>query len=36
VGVEQARAMATSFHPELAGGTRVHERVQMATATIPA
>jgi 5'-phosphate synthase pdxT subunit len=40
VAVEQARAMATSFHPELAGETRVHERflerVQMATATTPA
>jgi pyridoxal 5'-phosphate synthase pdxT subunit len=26
VAVEQGRAMATSFHPELAGETRVHER----------
>jgi 5'-phosphate synthase pdxT subunit len=26
VGVEQGRAIATSFHPELAGETRVHER----------
>ena len=26
VAVEQGRAIATSFHPELAGETRVHER----------
>lgn len=26
VAVEQGRALATSFHPELAGETRVHER----------
>ena len=26
VAVEQGRAMVTSFHPELAGETRVHER----------
>jgi 5'-phosphate synthase pdxT subunit len=39
VAVEQGRAIATSFHPELAGETRVHERflerVQAATATVP-
>jgi 5'-phosphate synthase pdxT subunit len=26
VAVEQGRALATSFHPELAGETRIHER----------
>jgi pyridoxal 5'-phosphate synthase pdxT subunit len=39
VAVEEGRAIATSFHPELAGETRVHERflerVQAATATMP-
>jgi 5'-phosphate synthase pdxT subunit len=40
VAVEQGRAIATSFHPELAGETRVHERflerVGSAAQTTPA
>ncbi len=36
VAVEQGRALATSFHPELAGETRIHERFLERVATAAA